>query len=313
MKYILILLILLVILWLIAGWIYNEKAINMVKRAKEKAKKEDHSHDDVAIYTPGAYSRQPYLWYETMTDYEDWHMENEGFSLHAIAVEQKEFTHDWVLICHGYGNSARRMGSFADGFFRHGFNVLSPDARAHGESSGTYTTMGFNEKRDILKWIDRIIEKDKDCRIMLFGLSMGASTVMFTCGERLPANVKGAIADCGYSNVWKEFYHNITDIYHMPGIILQASNLFAKLYTGVSYKQGKVTDALKHTSIPMLFIHGKTDTFVPFAMLQENFDACASAHKEKLAVDNAAHGRSSFIAFDLYWQKVEEFLKYCLS
>lgn len=74
-------------------------------------------------------------------------------------------SHDYVILIHGYMGSRKDMISLASIYHSWGYNILSPDNRAHGESEGTWIGMGWLDKDDIRLWIDWIIDKDPDARI----------------------------------------------------------------------------------------------------------------------------------------------------
>ena len=107
-------------------------------------------------------------------------------------------------INHGYHDRGLGMTDYGRGFYQHGYNLLVPDLRGHGESEGHYIGFGWHDHRDVIRWIYRLIEEDPSASIVLFGLSMGAATVMMVSGDPLPPNVKCIIEDCGYTSAWAE-------------------------------------------------------------------------------------------------------------
>lgn len=218
--------------------------------------------------------------------------------------------HGYVIACHGYGGNSSQMASSALKFFELGYSVLTPDAVAHGESDGKYYGMGWLEREDILGWIDAIVEHDPEARIVLFGISMGGATVMMVSGEELPNNVKCIIEDCGYSSVWDEFALQLDTLFHMPPFpLLYMADLACQVRAGYGLKEASAVDQLKKATVPMLFIHGEEDTFVPYAMLDVVYDACASAQKEKLTIPGAGHGEAGSVDPDTYWGAISAFLE----
>lgn len=217
--------------------------------------------------------------------------------------------HLYALSFHGYTGSASDMAPYAKAFYDLGFSVLTPDALAHGDSEGKYIGMGWLERPDVLDWIGSIVSADPEAQIVLHGVSMGGATVMMAAGEDLPENVKCIVEDCGYSSVWDEFRLQLKNVFHMPAFpLLYAATLMSKLRAGYSFGEASSVEQLKRASVPILFIHGEADTFVPFEMLDTVFEACASAVKEKLPVPNAAHGAACATAPRLYWETVENFV-----
>lgn len=93
----------------------------------------------------------------------------------------------------------------------------TPAARGHELSEGRYIGMGWLDRRDLMRWISLIVQTDPHARIVLHGVSMGATEVMMTVGEPdLPGNVCVAIEDCGFASVWDQFADNAVSMYHLP-------------------------------------------------------------------------------------------------
>lgn len=228
--------------------------------------------------------------------------------LHGYSV--KNCSDSWVIIVHGYDSEGRNMACYAEHFYNMGYNVLIPDQRGYGLSEGNKTTMGFNEKKDILEWIDKLNFYCKPNKIILFGVSMGAATVMLASENKLPDNVLCAIEDCGYTSAYDEFKYNLKRMFHMPALpIINIVDLFTRLKDGWSLiNDTSCIKAVRKSDIPILFIHGSADEFVPFYMHDELYNA-ARCTKDKLVIYGAAHAESYRINPDLYWAKIAEFLK----
>ena len=148
-----------------------------------------------------------------------------------------------------------------------------------------------------------------EARILVFGESMGAATAMDVAGESLPANVKCIIEDCGYTSVWDEFSLQLKDVFGLPSFpLLDVANLVCNVRAGYDFHKASSVEQLKHATVPMLFIHGDQDTFVPYSMLDQNYDACASKVKQKLTIHGATHAKSAQVDPELYWNTVDDFL-----
>lgn len=231
----------------------------------------------------------------------------DGLSLHHYVIPAPD-SHKWVITVHGYTSDGSAMASYAKRFHDMGYNVIIPDLRGHGQSEGDYIGMGWDERYDIIDLIDYIIAQDPESEIALFGISMGAATVMSTSGEPLPNNVKAIIEDCGYTSVWDEFAFQLDDLFGLPQFpMMHLSSLMTKLRAGYWLGEARPIDQVKKSVTPMLFIHGSADTFVPYAMLEPLYEAC-SAPKEKLIIEGAGHGKSSSVDPDTYWSTVTAFL-----
>ncbi len=217
--------------------------------------------------------------------------------------------HRYAILCHGYGGEPEEMAPYANKFYHMGYSVLMPAAQAHERSDGKYYGMGWKERRHVVRWAESIAAVDADAEIVLFGLSMGAATVMMAAGETLPDNVKCIIEDCGYSSVLEEFAVRLS--YMIP--VLNAPLLFltdklCRIRAGYGFSEASAAEQLKKAKLPMLFIHGEQDTFVPYAMLDLVYDACASKEKEKLSIPDAEHARAAMTNPKLYWGSIEKFL-----
>ena len=306
---VLIVLLILFIVFMTLGNLFTERALNMksvTSRGNRTLTKNTQVYE-YPPYAPGIYCQDMTSWVLNESNYRNVFIRNDGLSLHAIYIENPN-SHKYVLNCHGYGSRAVNSGPFLHKFYLEGFNVLAPDSRGHGESEGTYTTMGYLERFDILKWIAYIIDNDAEAQIVLYGISMGAATVMYTVGEKLPENVKCAIEDCGYSSLMKQYRYECSHTFHIPSFpLLQFSNLASIVKLKFNFNKADTRLTLNRCKVPMLFIHGTADTFVPFDNLQINYDACRS-EKEMLVVESATHARSSSFEPERYWNTVFQFI-----
>ena len=175
-------------------------------------------------------------------------------------------------------------------------------------SSGDYIGFGLLERFDCLAWAEWVSEHNPDhLPVYLCGVSMGASTVLMAADLDLPEDIHGIIADCGFTSpsaVWK---HIATDNLHLPtGINSRMAELVFRRNLDMDWDAWTTVDALKHTSLPVLFIHGTDDHFVSVTMTYENCKACAGPHR-LLVVPGADHGMSYFIAKEEYEQALKNF------
>lgn len=233
----------------------------------------------------------------------------DGLKLHAYRMDSAEKTNKYAVVCHGYQNNATGSSAIARHLYDLGYTVVLPDARGHGESEGDYIGMGWDERRDIVAWCNEIVAANPQSEILLMGVSMGGATVMMTTGEPdLPANVKCAVEDCGYTSAWDEFAGQLQELYGLPTFpILDATNLVTQIRAGYDIKKASAVEQVKKSRTPTLFIHGEEDAFVPFWMLDVVYEA-AACEKEKLVVPGAAHAKSSEVNPDLYWSTVDAFI-----
>jgi len=217
--------------------------------------------------------------------------------------------HKWAIVVHGYGGKAADMTTHIRHFYERGYNVIAPDLRGHGKSEGDYIGMGWHDRKDILLWIQQIIEKDPKAEIVLLGVSMGGATVMMTSGEKLPQNVKVIIEDCGFSSAEEQLTYQLKDLFHLPKFpVINAANTITKVRAGFDLKEASAVKQVKKSKTPMLFIHGDNDTFVPLHMLDEVYDA-AKVDKEKVIISGAGHAESAQVDSKNYWNSVWKFVE----
>lgn len=246
-------------------------------------------------------------WLEEKSNYSDKYIESyDKLQLHSYVVTQN--SNKWAIVVHGYGGSGKLMSDKSKYFYDMGYNVLIPDLRGHGKSEGDYIGMGWKDRLDIISWINFIIKENPNAEIVLHGTSMGAATVLMTSGENLPSNVKAIVADCAYTSAWDEFSYQLETYLKVPSsYILNVTNMVTKLKAGYSLKEASALESVKKATVPILFIHGDKDKFVPYSMMDKLYDATNSP-KEKLTIEGGEHANSDLVSPFLYWLTLEDFL-----
>lgn len=237
----------------------------------------------------------------------------DGLSLRGkwVPADQPKAT---ILLFHGY--RTHYLHDFAGIFSMYhamGLNLLLVRQRSHGESEGRYITFGVRERRDVLSWVDFHNRAHGMDNVFLGGMSMGASTVLFAAGEELPPNVRGITADCGFSSPAEIIGHVIRKDFHLPARpVLPLVEVWARTLGGFSLWECDSRRTLARTKIPVLFIHGRADTFVPCSMSQAGYDCCAS-EKELLLVERAGHGKSYLFEPDRLTKALVDFFNRNIS
>lgn len=197
------------------------------------------------------------------------------------------------LMFHGYRGSAERdLNGGVQRCRKLGRSTLLVDQRCSGKSDGSTITFGINEHRDCLAWIDFMVEHfGEDVKIILTGISMGASTVLMAAGNPLPKNVIGVLADCGFSDA-KSI---ICEVIRKMGLPVKLSYPFvklgARLYGHFDLEETAAVEAMEKCTVPVIFYHGENDDFVPCDMSRRNFEACQS-RKKLVTIPGAGHGLS---------------------
>ena len=214
-----------------------------------------------------------------------------------------------LILFHGYRSRAFRDFSCVGEYYKGlGFNLLFVDQRAHGESEGEYITFGVKERLDCVRWAE-YIDRRVGGEIILDGLSMGSTTVLMAAGEQLPASVKGVIADCGFTSP-KEIMLKVMEsdlkIRCRPLFYLVA--LMVKLRAGFDVDEYSTIEAMKKNRLPILFLHGTEDKFVPCGMTKSAYEACAS-EKTLILIEGAGHGTSYLKEPETCREALQAFLK----
>lgn len=231
----------------------------------------------------------------------------DGVTLCANSVRAETETDRWIIVMHGYRIDAREMSEFIYRFHCDGWNVLAPDQRAHGFSGGEFTTFGALEKYDMRQWVEFIIKSNPNAKIVLFGGSMGAATVLLTTGLSLPENVKAAVSDSAFVSA-AALLKRLLKYKKIPRFpIIPLLFLYVRVRYGVDLKQTDVLSAVRRSATPTLFLHGDKDLVVPFDMLQTLYDA-ASCEKQMTVCPGAQHTQGYAVNFEMYWDTVLGFV-----
>lgn len=238
---------------------------------------------------------------------------HDGLELSAMLIPRKDVDKPLrgvIVMFHGYrSNPVLDFGPFAEDVRHHGFDVLIADQRAHGGSEGKYIAYGVHERRDALLWC-RLMEKEYggSTPILLYGLSMGAATVMMASELDLPENVRAVIADCGYTSPAAICEKVLKVDLRLPRFpVYYGSSIFARIIAKFSFNEASSTEALRSSPLPSLIYHGDGDKFVPHEMGLEICDA-AGEKCRFVTVTGAGHGRAYVSDKDLYMREFSEFV-----
>lgn len=240
----------------------------------------------------------------------------DGLTLHGDLFPAENPSKRTAILCHGYTSCGMNdCPTMAEYFMERGYNTLIVDHRSHGKSEGQYVGFGILDRFDCLKWIEYVIGRlGKESEIVLYGVSMGASTVLMASGaDEFPKNVKAIISDCAFTSPYDVFKHILKRDYHLPPRpIMDINERMCREKAGYGFRDYSTLDAVKKAPCPILFIHGKEDKFVPTDMTLKNYEAC-TGEKRLLLVDNAGHAASLYENKELYENTVTEFLNAYLN
>lgn len=267
---------------MLSGSAGNEEALRLLEKAAQRL--EDSGCETVEI-TGADGTKLVGHWY---------HCPNAKRAIVAMHGWRSSWTHDFGVISPFWQENR--------------CSVLYAEQRGQGGSGGEYMGFGLMERYDCLDWIHWVNTKtEKKLPVYLAGVSMGASTVLMAAGLELPENVCGIAADCGYTSpsaIWKHVMQNNLRLSY--GLYSAAASDLCKKKIQMGPGDYSCVDAMKECKVPVLFVHGSDDHFVPIEMTYENYKACA-APKRLLVVPGAEHGMSYLTDTESYETAVLQF------
>jgi len=217
-----------------------------------------------------------------------------------------------VVLVHGYQSSPAHDFGGAMVFYKEkGYNILVIHHRAHGKSQGEYICFGAKERYDLRDWCKYLVSRfGENHKIILTGISMGATTALLAaCLPDIPSAVCGVVADCGFLSPIDEYRHVLRTRFHLPAFpLLPVAERICMHRAGFVFNEFSTERELVRCRIPVLFIHGERDSFVPCVHTKKAYAACAS-RKELLLVPDAEHGLSFLQEEPRYRETVTRFLE----
>ncbi len=250
------------------------------------------------------------LWLENMPYVNVYIKSFDGLRLYGALLENPT-SFDKIVVCvHGFTGSGKKdLSSLAKAYYNNGYSVLLVDNRAHGQSEGKYVGFGVLDRRDTLTWVKYLIKHfGSNVQIFLHGISMGGAAVLMSA-SLMPENVRGIIADCGFTSVYDIFTYVLKKDYHLPKFpVIYLTNIMSRLRAGYGYKDVNTVDEIAKSNIPILFIHGENDDFVPLWMTMKNYAQCHT-DKELFIVKEAEHAESHYIDKSGYEKRSLAFIK----
>lgn len=231
----------------------------------------------------------------------------DGLRLKARFLKNDQPSGKAVILAHGYKGNSEQMPGITKFYYEQGYDILKPDARGHGLSEGDYIGYGWHDRKDYVRWSEFLAEEAGADDIFLHGFSMGAATVLMASGEKLPEQVKGIIADSGYTTVLEELSHQLKYLYNLPSFpVMQVTSVITNIRAGYTFAEASAIDSVAKNKLPLLIIHGDKDALVPTEMGKRIFEK-ANSDKELWIVPGAGHTEAYTIAEQEYQEKLKAF------
>jgi hypothetical protein len=240
---------------------------------------------------------------------EFWFNSADNQRLHAWLIPAIDPVRGTILYLHGVGDNKISGLRLAQVFHARHFNVLMYDSRAHGRSSGRYCTYGYYEKFDVAKAIDVLAEKKIISlgAIGLFGTSMGAAIAVQAAS--VEPRIRAIVAEGCFTNLRTITVDYQKRLLRMPwhflrNVAMKRSEHLAHF----SHHEVSPLRALAEVHVPILFIHGKSDTFIKYKYSEQLF-AAAHEPKELYLIEGADHTNIHAVAHGAYEDRVVSFFE----
>lgn len=237
----------------------------------------------------------------------------DSLKLHGVLVKNPQKTDKFIILIHGVSIGYVGSLKYIESFYNRGFNILIISQRRHGKSEGKYSTYGYYEKYDLDCWVEYLINRfGNEIYLGLHGESMGAGTVLQY--PALNKHVKFIIADCGYSDMITlikfEIKHDFPKYLHaFLLLVLKLSRIRALYKAKFDFFEVSPIKVVEKTELPILFIHGKEDYFVPWHMSVDMYEKKLHGYRQLLLVDKAEHANSIEVNKKLYEEAIDTFFK----
>lgn len=181
----------------------------------------------------------------------------DGIVLNAWWLSPPQPARRAVMVCHGVADSAYGALGYALLFLRHGYSVLVPESRGHGESGG-YVTYGVLEADDTVRWLAWMKSQGMDSAFG-FGESLGGAILLQSLARG--ADFRALAAESSYSSFEAVAEERVGRV--LPAFLAKILVKEAVLYVYVRYRvnllHARPDTAIAYAHVPILLIHGLAD------------------------------------------------------
>lgn len=175
-------------------------------------------------------------------------------------------------------------------FCEMGINLVLPEARAHGQSGGSFTSYGYLEKQDLADWVAWVDAKlSPGGRVILCGEGMGANAILYASGcGLLPDSVAFAVAESPFASL-AEMAEYTLGVYRLPaGIFMPVFRYkLRQSGAGFSLEEAELSKNLAKASLPVIFLGGTADDYIPYEQTLAAYEAYPA--EKTLISDHVRH------------------------
>lgn len=218
---------------------------------------------------------------------------SDGVTLRGWYFEPASWNRGAVILLHGVADNRQGVMAHASFLLKHGYAVLLPDARGHGESGGDSITYGWKERHDIKLWASWLIDEKRSERLYGLGESMGAAILIQA--SSIDPRIRALVAECAFSTFRDIAYYRVAQLVGLQqraewvfAPLIEPAFLYTRARYGVDLYQSSPTAALRLSNTPVLLIHGTADTNIPSAH-SERLGKVRPANTELWLVPSAVH------------------------
>ena len=259
----------------------------------EEARRWQESHYDLS-------------WYDALEKEDYTVTAPDGYALHVQRLIRPDSAGKYVLISHGYTDNRFGALKYAKIYLDMGYHVIVYDLRGHGLNEPAFCTYSVRESGDLEALIRDTRARYPDLKVLgLHGESLGAAATV-ACLRNRP-RVDFAVADCPFSDILDVLKNGLRSM-RLPGFLVYPASFFARLRYGFSYAQMRPIEGLRDNRVPILFIHGAEDKFIPPAH-SEALQKATGGYSELCLVPGAPHAASVLTAPEEYRRAVQDFVK----
>jgi pimeloyl-ACP methyl ester carboxylesterase len=224
----------------------------------------------------------------------------DGAVLRGWFVQPPHPNGEAVVLLHGITGNRIDPSGYGDIFLQHGYSILLPDSREHGQSGGPIATYGILERDDVRRWVSLVRQRAPRCTYLL-GESMGAAIALQAAA--VTSQVCAIAVEDPYANFREISYERLANATATSPLFWRTVGApmveAAIAYTWLRYRiylpDAAPAEAVQQSHVPTLLIAGTNDHDIPMHHAQELAASCAD-HCALWIVSGAGHGGAAVVA-----------------